>query len=108
MSATTQALEALERANEVRLGRARIKREIREGRLSVGDALDFDCVGGMRVFDLLQAQKRWGSAGPAGSQGVKAKRLLGEVGVSLYRTVGALTPRQRAALMAQLEGGDGA
>ena len=57
-----QHMEALARANTVRLGRAQIKRDIHDGHTTVIDVLEtkpFVC-DTMTICELLQSQKRWG------------------------------------------------
>ena len=102
MNAVEQRTAALESANRIRFGRAALKREIREGTLSVVDALDDERAGGMTVFQLLQAQKYWGSSGKQHT-GLRSQRLLSRVEVSPYRKVGDLTLRQKALIMDVLE-----
>lgn len=55
-----QHLDALRQANEVRLARAALRRELREGRTSIADALRHPSVANMRVVDVLAYQSRWG------------------------------------------------
>ena len=57
-----QHLRALEYANRVRLARARMKRKIAAGELSVTEVV-LDCpwqAHSMSISDLLMSQKRWG------------------------------------------------
>ena len=87
-----QQLEALVVANQFRSYRARLKRDIRAGRV---DALAVLVdppteILTMRVFDLLLAQPQVGRK--------KANRWLKAFGVGPSRQVGELTPRQRAQL----------
>lgn len=92
-----QHLQALERANEVRLARAELKRGVAEGRLGAGEVIR-SCppeVEGMPVAELLMSQRRWGAT--------KCRRVLGSVLISELRPVGALTERQRDALAQHLE-----
>ena len=57
-----QHLQALERANEIRLARAAVKRRVATGDLSAAEVV-LICppeVEGMPVSDLLMSQHRWG------------------------------------------------
>jgi hypothetical protein len=90
---TWQSLRALEQANRVRSVRAQLKREIASGSLSASAVID-QCpreAEGMTVRELLLSQPRWGPA--------RCSRLALSVGVSEGRPVGALTARQRRALI---------
>lgn len=90
---------ALEKANEVRLARARLKRDIREGRLSLADAMAEEHLQGVTVSQLLCAQNRWA--------GVRARKALVEAANLLglpfplreNMRVGFLTDRQKQALL---------
>jgi hypothetical protein len=57
-----QNMQALAKANRVRLARAELKREVREGRLSVREAMDRPEAETMLLFDLLIEQRRWGKS----------------------------------------------
>ncbi len=97
-SARPQYLEALDRANEVRLARAELKRRVAEGRLTAAEVI-LGCPGeavGMPVADLLMSQRRWGAT--------KCRKVLASVPISELRPVGALTERQRDALAHRLGG----
>jgi len=94
----SQHLEALERANEVRLGRADLKRQIKAGAASVVGVLDEvpSEAGTMTVAELLRAQERLGSR--------RARRFLAPLGIRENRRVGDLTERQRRQLASALTG----
>lgn len=94
-------MRALERANEVRFARARVKRGIKAGGLSVADAMRLDAVAGMRVYDVLRAQRGWGCRKRA-AKGARALNLLGGLGINPYRPVGELTDRQRGLIVEAL------
>lgn len=89
-----QFMSALDRANEIRLARAAIKRAINAGTLSVADALAKDCVREMKVYALLMAQRRVGRS--------KTLMLLKPLGIGEHRHVSSLSPRQRDALVSML------
>ena len=57
-----QNMRALARANEVRLARAQLKREVAFGEIDVAEVI-VDCpweAQSMAVADLLMSQRRWG------------------------------------------------
>jgi hypothetical protein len=57
-----QHMRALERANQVRLARADLKRRIAGGQIGVAEVI-LDCpweADSMAVADLLMSQRRWG------------------------------------------------
>jgi hypothetical protein len=91
-----QHLRALEYANRVRLARARMKRRIAAGELSVAEIV-LGCpwqAHSMSISDLLMSQKRWGRT--------RCRRLLVSLGVPENKQIGTLTERQRLALAAVL------
>jgi hypothetical protein len=88
----SQHMDALKRADEIRLGRARVKQEITSGTKTVADALDLECCQSMRLAQLLGAQRRWGEW--------RVAELLKAARVDPLRTVGALTAPERKRLLA--------
>jgi hypothetical protein len=88
-----QRLEALGRANEIRTGRARLKREIKAGRKLVASLLldPPKLIESMKIVDLLLAAPKLGR--------VKVNKALSHCNVSPMRSVGTLTERQRRELM---------
>lgn len=88
-----QRMVALARANEIRLTRAQLKRDIRAGRASAAEIIAYPppWAEGMPVIDLLLASHRIGR--------VKAERLMTRYRIGSARRVGALTDRQRQALV---------
>jgi hypothetical protein len=92
-----QRAQALELANEVRMGRSHLKADIRAGRVSIVDVLTDppECLGSMTVYVLLQAVPR---VGPS-----KARSVLSREGISTTRTMGMLPVRQRLALAHRFE-----
>jgi len=93
-----QHLRALARANEVRLARAELKRQVAEGEISAAHVI-LECpweAASMTVSDLLTSQRRWGST--------RCRKLLQSVPMSENKTVGSMTERQRNALARLLEG----
>jgi hypothetical protein len=91
-----QRIDALTRANEVRVLRAQVKRDLKAGRVSIG-ALLLDppaYLEAAKVFDMLLALPKVGS--------VKATRILNGCRVSPSKTFGGLSERQRAKLAGRL------
>jgi hypothetical protein len=97
-----QHLQALERANRVRLARAELKRRIESGATSAAEVI-LECpweAETMAVADLLTSQRRWGQT--------RCRRFLAQVPLSENKTIGTMTDRQRNALadlLAQSERG---
>lgn len=84
-----QRRAALQRANKVRVYRAKLKRDIKAERVSV-DALLADPpaeIATMKVYELLRAMPKVGR--------IKADKALRKSRTSPSKTVEGLTPRQR-------------
>lgn len=92
-----QYMQALARANEVRLARAGLKRRVASGEITVAEVLlgSFWEAENMTVSDLLMSQRRWGHT--------RCRKLLMQVPVSENKTVGTMTERQRRALAQLLD-----
>ena len=90
-----QRAAALEKAARVRKERSAIKRELKEGTLSLTAALDrassSEAIAKMRVLTLLESLPSLGK--------VKARRLLDQVGIAESRRVQGLGANQRAELL---------
>src|SRR3954453_9756264 len=104
VDAAPQHLQALQRANRVRLARAELKRRVSASEISAAQVV-LDCpwqAESMSVSDLLMSQRRWGRA--------RCRRLLLSLGIPENKQIGTLTDRQRGALRAMLsvEGTGGA
>jgi hypothetical protein len=87
-----QHLQALARANAVRLARAELKRRIAAGEISASEVI-LTCpweADSMSVADLLMSQRRWGHT--------RCRNFLAGVPMSETKTVGSMTQRQRHAL----------
>lgn len=84
-----QRLEALERANRVRTKRARLKKEMKAGRIELVTLLKRPpaYIRTMRLIDLLLATPKYGR--------VKAHKILQQGRVSPSKTIGGLSERQR-------------
>jgi hypothetical protein len=92
-----QRMEALQRANEIRVKRAQLKRELKEGKARIEEILRHppSYVETAKVFDILTAVPKFGK--------VKAARLLNQCRISQSKTVGGLSERQRSELIALFE-----
>jgi hypothetical protein len=91
-----QYMRALERANQVRLARASLKRRIALGEICVATVI-LDCpweAESMAVADLLMSQRRWGQT--------RCRKFLAQLAMSEKKTVGSMTDRQRHTLAAML------
>ena len=91
-----QRLRALERANEIRLARAELKRRIADGDVSAAEViLDPPCAAiSWTLGDLLMSQRHWGVT--------RCRKFLLRNQISETKPVGALTERQRRLLADQL------
>jgi hypothetical protein len=92
-----QHMRALQRANEVRLARAELKRRVAFGNVDVAEVI-LHCpweAQGMAVADLLMSQRRWGTT--------RSHKLLAQLPMSEKKTVGSMTDRQRHTLAAGLD-----
>jgi hypothetical protein len=96
MSPGPQHLQALQRANAVRLARAELKRRVALGEITAAEVVE-DApweAESMTVSDLLTCQHRWGHT--------RCRRVLHAVPISENKTIGSMTDRQRRALAALL------
>ena len=86
-------MEALKRANDIRVRRAKLKKDLKDGRVQVESILldPPEYVGTAKVFDILMAVPKFGR--------VKAARLLNQCRISQSKTVGGLSERQRNELV---------
>jgi hypothetical protein len=89
-----QRMEALKRANNIRVKRARLKKDLKDGRRRIEEILADppEFVSTAKVFDMLMAVPKFGR--------VKAARFLNQCRISQSKTVGGLSDRQRAELIA--------
>src|SRR5206468_6602862 len=91
-----QHMRALERANQVRLARAELKRRIAVGKVDAADVI-LECpweAESMAVADLLMSQRRWGHT--------RCRKFLAQIPMSEKKTIGSMTERQRRTLAAML------
>ena len=96
-SAVSQHLRALDQANQVRLARAELKRQVGAGAVTVQEVVE-DCpwqAEKMSLSELLMSQRRWGR--------MRCRRLLLAVELPENKRLGTLTERQRGALVAALD-----
>ena len=97
--AQPQHMAALEKANKIRLARAKLKRRVASGEVKVAYVIRV-CpqeAQAMPVADLLMSQRGWGQK--------RCRRLLNEIPMSELKTIGSMTDRQRRQLVAMLEVG---
>lgn len=96
MTRQPQRLRALERANEIRLARAELKRRIADGDISAAEViLSPPCAAiSWAVGDLLMSQRRWGTT--------RCRKFLLRNQINENKAIGALTERQRRLLADQL------
>jgi hypothetical protein len=93
---TSQCMQALARANEVRLARAALKRDVGAGRRSVTEVVlesPWEAQS-MSLSELLCSQRRWGRA--------RSRKLLATTGLSEAKRLGTLTARQQRILVGAL------
>jgi hypothetical protein len=91
-----QRLQALERANEIRLARAELKRRIAYGAVAAAEVILEPPLeaNSWAIGDLLLSQRRWGNT--------RCRKFLMRNQINETKPVGALTERQRRLLAAQL------
>lgn len=91
-----QRMAALREANRVRTLRARLKRDVKAGRVPIAEVIESppEWAESMKVWDLLLAAPKWGR--------VKATKALGRQSISPSKTLVGMTARQRAALVGEL------
>jgi hypothetical protein len=91
-----QHMQALARANRVRLARAELKRSISRGDVEAA-AVIRDCpweTESMTLAELLTSQRRWGRT--------RARKFLVGLSLNENKRIGTLTERQRAMLSNEL------
>jgi hypothetical protein len=88
-----QRMEALKRANDIRVKRAQLKKDLKAARVQIEEILvePPEYVETAKVFDMLMAVPKFGR--------VKAARFLNQCRISQSKTVGGLSERQRAELI---------
>jgi S13-like protein len=88
-----QRMDALKRANDVRVKRAKLKKDLKDGRMRIEAILGNppEYVETAKVIDILMAVPKFGR--------VKAARFLNTCRISQSKTVGGLSDRQRTELI---------
>jgi len=96
MSPGPQHMQALRRANAVRLARAELKRRVADGEISAAEVVTLSPweAESMTISDLLTSQRRWGHT--------RCRKFLQCVPMSENKTIGSMTERQRHALAEML------
>jgi hypothetical protein len=91
-----QRMRALRRANEIRTRRAKLKRDLKAGKVKVESLLldPPEYVLSAKAFDMILAVPKYGR--------VKANRILSQCRISPSKTIGGLSERQRGELVGQL------
>lgn len=95
-SQTPQHMQALARANRVRLARAELKRSIARGEVEAAEVV-LECpweTESMTLTELLTSQRRWGRT--------RARKFLLGLALGENKRIGTLTERQRALLATEL------
>ena len=89
-------MDALARANQIRIKRAQLKRDLKSGRLSIHQLLlnPPEYVETAKVFDMLLAVPKYGR--------VKVNKVLTQCRISPSKTIGGLSQRQRDELVSLL------
>jgi hypothetical protein len=92
----TQRMAALKRANEIRTKRAKLKRDLRSGRTNPQALLlsPPEYVLTAKASEMLLAVPKYGH--------VKVNKILTQCRISPSKTIGGLSPRQRAELVSYL------
>ena len=87
---------ALDRANEIRLARAALRRRIARGEVSAASVIleAPDCASSWPVGDLLACQRLWGTT--------RVRKFLARSHIIETKPVGTLTDRQRRLLAGML------
>jgi hypothetical protein len=91
-------MDALKRANDVRVKRAQLKKDLKDGKVRIEQILGKppEYVETAKVLDILMAVPKFGR--------VKARRFLGVCRISESKTVGGLSERQRGELIGLFNG----
>lgn len=91
-----QRMDALKRANEIRTKRAKLKKDLKAGRITIhGLILDPpEWLATAHLFDFLLAVPKYGR--------VKVNRILVQTRISPSKTVGGLSERQRREVVSYL------
>ena len=87
-------MDALARANQIRIKRAQLKRDLKAGRLSIHSLLlnPPEYVETAKVFDMLLAVPKYG----------RVNKILAHCRIAPSKTIGGLSERQRSELISLL------
>ena len=96
-----QRMDALKRANRVRLARAELKRNVASGQVRAAEVILTPPweASSMPVDELLTSQRRWGTE--------RARRFLASMQIPENKQIGTMTERQRGCVARLLEEGRG-
>jgi hypothetical protein len=96
-AAASQRSEALTQANRIRSAQAELKCALEAGRCTAADVISDPLwsARNMQVAQVVTSQRGWGP--------IRSRRLLRSASVPDHKKLGALTERQRGALLAMLE-----
>ena len=96
MRSLDQRMDALRRANEIRVRRAQLKKDLKSGHAQIEQILRNPpgYVETAKVFDMLLAVPKYGR--------VKANKVLQQCRISPSKTIGGLSERQRTELVSML------
>lgn len=91
-----QRMAALDRADEVRIYRAGLKRDIKAGKTSIYEILidPPEMIETMKLFDLMMAVPKYGRA--------RVTRVLKVNTISSAKQIGMMSLRQRAVIVSML------
>ena len=91
-----QRMDALARANQIRIQRAQLKRDLKAGRRSIHKLLlePPEYVETAKVFDMMLAVPKYGR--------VRVNKILTTCRISPSKTIGGLSERQRSELVSFL------
>jgi len=91
-----QRLSALQKANDIRAKRARLKKDLKAGRVNPKPLLEDppEYIHTMKVEELLRATPKIGR--------VKAMKYMNRVRISASKSVGGMSERQRMELVAEM------
>ena len=92
-----QRMDALRRANDIRSQRAKLKKDLKSGQVTIQRIIASppDYVLTAKVFDMLMAVPKYGK--------VKATKFLNHCRISQGKTMGGLSERQRNELLELLD-----
>ena len=92
-----QRMDALSKANEIRTARAKLKRDLKAGRVSIQKLIldPPEYLETAKVFDMMLAVPKYGR--------VKVNKILQTCRISPSKTIGGLSDRQRTELVGLLK-----